>query len=970
MAAKTSNKMRWGWTSASLIALSMACGMTAGNGVAYAQEAEAIDDEDTIVVTGFRGSLAAAIDIKRNETGAVDAIVAEDIADMPDANLSESIQRIPGVAITREAGEGRQISVRGLSADFTRIRINGMEAITTGGGTDATGGTNRGRAFDFNVFASDLFNAITVRKTASAETEEGSLGATVELRTARPFDFDGLTIASSGQSNYNDLSESYDPRGAVLISNTWGDFGALVSVAWGAKDALEEGASTVRWNTSNNFGTGAPQGFPIVSSPTITAVNAAFHPRIPRYDIYEHTQDRLGATMSLQFRPSNSTDIGLDFLYADFDAERSEIFLEVPSFSASASSSADMCVSDAEVQGTNLVYGVFRNCAANAAGTGTDIRSEARFDVLSTEFKQVTLNIDHEFSDTLRGNLVVGSASSEHENPIQTTILWDINNIPYFSYDYRDDDRLPVFNYGATDVTNPAIWNLSQIRLRPQAATNEFQTAYGDLEFDMNEWLTITAGLNYKNFQFATTEQRRDPLQAGIGGINGAGFGCNSGAFTAASNAEACLGQTPVVSTADYFRLVLLSGRSLDIPSANQNIWASPNFDAATILLGLNDPSRYPLSEIPALGNNRNVEETDTGIFLQADWDTTLGAMPFRGNVGVRYIETEQTATGYVPVALDPFFDTVTSNRTYTDTLPSMNLVLEPMDNFLIRFGAAKVMSRPGLGNLNPAPSVSVSGANRTITVGNPDLDPFRATSLDLSFEWYFAPESLISVAFFHKDIDSLVTTSRTTLASAANGGDGYRDNPDGLDDSFGLFACGGVDVGCMDQTWNFDKSINTPGGPVEGYEVGIQMPFFFLPGVLSNFGFSANYTSVESDITYLNSTGAVVAQGDLTGLSRESYNATLYYEGERFSARVAVAHRSDYLTNIPGRDANATEATKGTTNVDFSSSYRFNDRFALTFEGLNLTDEVNDQYLTPDDRTSFYHSYGRVLSAGFRFSY
>lgn len=951
MADVKSSKIRWGWSSASLIALGMAFGLPAGQ--AFAQDADATVEEEELVVTGFRGSLAAAIDIKRRETGAVDAIVAEDIADMPDANLSESIQRIPGVAITREAGEGRQISVRGLNADFTRIRINGMESITTGGGTDATGGTNRGRAFDFNVFASDLFNAITVRKTASAETEEGSLGATVELRTARPFDYDGLTIAASGQGQYNDLVENTDPRTAFLISNTWGNFGALLSVAWGNREALEEGASSVRWNTSNDFAATSP-----IAAPTIGAVNAAFHPRIPRYDIYEHSQERLGATLSFQWRPSPQTDIGLDFLYARFDAERSELFLEVPSFSSSnnAAGSQGMCVTDAEIEGGNLVYAVFENGCA--AGTGTDIRSEARFDELSTEFRQITLQAKHEFSDRLRGSAVIGQALSAHDNPTQTTILWDANNIPYFSYDYRDDSRLPVFDYGGTDVTNPSTWTLSQIRLRPQTADNDFLTAYGDLEFDVSDMFSLTAGLNWKRFEFETTELRRDPTQAGISSP-----GCNAAAFTPASNAEACLGQVPGVLPSQYFRLVELTARSLDIPGANQNVWASPYFPGAVALLGLNDPSRYPLSAIPALGNNRSVEEEDRGVFVQADWDTEVGAMPFRGNIGVRYVETEQTATGYVPIIAAPFYDTLTSTRSYSDTLPSLNMVIEPMDSFLVRFAAAKVMSRPGLGNLNPAPSVTVSGANRTINIGNPDLDPFRATSYDLSFEWYFAPESLVSVAFFHKEIDSLVTTSRTTIAN-------YAANPAGLDNSFGLFACGGVVVGCMDQTWNFDTSINTPGGPVEGYEIGVQLPFYFLPGILANFGFAGNYTSVESDITYLNSSGAVVAQDDLTGLSRESWNATLYYEDDHLSARVAVAHRSDYLTNVPGRDGNATEATAGTTNVDFAAAYKVNDNFTFTVEGLNLTDEVTDQYLTPDDRSSFYHSYGRTFSAGFRFRY
>ena len=145
-----------------------------------------------VVVTGFRQSLTAALGAKRKDTGIVDVIVAEDIADFPDQNLAESLQRIPGVAIDRDAGEGRQITVRGLGGDFTRVRLNQLEALATTGGTDSSGGANRSRAFDFNVFASELFNRLTVRKSASAEVDEGSLGATVDLQTARPFDYSRL----------------------------------------------------------------------------------------------------------------------------------------------------------------------------------------------------------------------------------------------------------------------------------------------------------------------------------------------------------------------------------------------------------------------------------------------------------------------------------------------------------------------------------------------------------------------------------------------------------------------------------------------------------------------------------------------------------------------------------------------------------------------------------------------------------
>src|SRR5688572_9500224 len=182
-------------------------------------EAQPAEQDSTIVVTGFRGALNAALTDKRNATGIVDVIRAEDIADFPDNNLAESIQRIPGVTITRDQGEGRQISVRGLGPAFTRVRINGLEGLSTTGGADASGGANRGRAFDFNIFASELFNSITVRKTASADIEEGSLGATVDLVTARPFDMrDDFTLVGSAQVGLNDLSDAVDPRVTALVS--------------------------------------------------------------------------------------------------------------------------------------------------------------------------------------------------------------------------------------------------------------------------------------------------------------------------------------------------------------------------------------------------------------------------------------------------------------------------------------------------------------------------------------------------------------------------------------------------------------------------------------------------------------------------------------------------------------------------------------------------------------------------------
>ncbi|MBL8642698.1 MAG: TonB-dependent receptor plug domain-containing protein, partial [Rhodospirillaceae bacterium] len=339
---------------------------------AFAQQQAADDTQiEEIVVSGFRSSLAKAIDLKRDQTSQYDAILAEDIGKFPDLNLSESIQRIAGVSISRDGGEGRQISVRGLGPQFTRIRINGMEALTTAGGTDASGGTNRGRSFDFNIFASDLFNSIGVRKTAEAMTEEGSLGATVDLQTARPFDYDGFRFAAAAQGGYNDLSEKFNPRTSALVSNTWkdGTFGALLSASYTKRKLLDNGTSTVRWATGNAFAPGfasAPAGS------TLAAVNGAYHPRFPRFDQYKAEQERLGLTASVQFRPTDRTLITIDGLYADFDGTREEQFLEAPSFSVGGACTtanrpttcgiADTAVTAATIDANNtLIAGTFNN---------------------------------------------------------------------------------------------------------------------------------------------------------------------------------------------------------------------------------------------------------------------------------------------------------------------------------------------------------------------------------------------------------------------------------------------------------------------------------------------------------------------------------------------------------------------------------------------------------------------------------
>ena len=905
-----------------------AVSLIAGGAPALAQEQEAEESESrqaTVVVTGFRDSLQKSLAVKRNETNIVDIIAAEDIADFPDLNLAESLQRIPGVSIDRVGGEGRQITVRGLGADFTRIRINGMEALATSGASDSSGGSNRGRGFDFNTFASDLFNELRVTKTTSASIEEGSLGATVDLQTARPFDYDaGLTAAASAQLGFNDLSEETSPRYAGLLSwqNEGGTFGALVSMAYSDRTILEEGFSTVRWQDGNFASVG---GAACPAGPECSLIDTnsgVYYPRIPRYGRLTHEQERLGITGSVQFRPTDVTTVSLDVLHSDFDGSREESYLET--FMRSQENRFDVIDYSINPDNNTIEYGLF-NVSPLPNGTHP-IRSENRFDELQTTLTQYTINVDHEFTDRLRGNILAGSVVSEFDNPVQTTILLDaIGPVTGFSYDFRGNGNTPVIDYGSLDVTDPSQFAFTEFRDRPQYVDNTFDTIAGSLAYDLNDALTVSGGASLKQFEFRTTEYRRESTFGSL--------------VCGLPNVTCPTGATGLPITADMLKYVSGFGSGLGAPSGIDTRWLTADVQAAAALI-----DAYGIPGVLQAGNNRSVEEEDLGGFLQLDFNTQLGTIPVRGNVGVRYVETTTTSTGQVSGT------SVTVERSYEDTLPSANVTFEMRDDFFIRLAAAKVMARPSLGNLTPGGALdSFNGPSFRYNSGNPALDPFRATTYDASFEWYFQEESLIALSLFYKDVDSFFTRASTLEVPYSQSGLPLS-LPPASSPLRNLLDAG------QDPLVEIRAVENGGSASVKGFELTYQQPFSFLPAPFDGFGFQGNYTYVDSD--------------EIRGFSPNAYNATLYYEKDRLSARISAAYRDAYQTVAPNASGRDEQGYSSTTNIDFSSSYKLNDNFDITFEAINLTDEFEQQVFDAGDLVNVYHHTGTEYLLGFRYRY
>jgi iron complex outermembrane recepter protein len=976
----------------SALALTAALGV----GTAYAQDADQIE---TVTVTGFRASLEKALDMKRAALTSTDSIMAEDVAKFPDMNVSESLQRIPGVTIAREGGEGRQVTVRGLGAQFTRVRINGMEVLATTSGSDATGGTNRGRSFDFNVFASELFSQLTVQKTQSAELQEGSLGATVDLHTAHPFDHAGLVFTTSAQYGYQEMAGSSNPRFAALVSDTFlgGRVGVLVSAAYASNITLSNGSSTVRWYTDGNaestdsttlssayrFGTvnGTACKTTLTGTDTLTGdcavANSAFHPRFPRYDILSIHEKRMGFTGSVQWQPDDNTLLTLDAMFADFAQVRNAYSFEANSFSLSGNGTSysytdtttgtSSYVTTLSQHAINLINFDSSDIDSNnnlyrLEATNVGLRTESSLTHLDTRFMQTTLDASHSFSDKLKVHMLMGWSESHYHKPLDINITADLGckstaacytggagtaSNPY-AYDYGVNDKFPYISYGNVDVTSSDGWFLSRISMNQTLISNAFRTAVADAEYKINDIFTVKGGIDYRNFGNGQTSLARSN-------------GTTSSLISSLPNAVRS------TSLSSYAQVVNLRG--INVPSGTPTAWWAPDIKKAISLFDLNDQTAYSsawkMGPEPSLSSNGTVNEADYGGWLQLNWQTTLAGMPLSGNVGVRYALTETASSGYTYNSTTKSAQGSVVSQTYHDILPSMNAVLEPMDDFLIRLNASYAVARPDLSKMLPGGTVSGSMTTRTVSITNPLLKPTRSKNVDLSAEWYYGKGALLSFAVFYKHIDSTVQTISSDIV--------YHNNSYGLSDDLAVAACGNsYGSSCNEYlTWNFSIPKNVKGGALEGTEINWQQPFSFLPHPFNYFGVMANLTLVQAKQNFYNSDGSVRIKDDLEGLSRVSYNTTMYYDDETFQMRLTTAFRSHYAISQSLNNLNNGNFSRGTLNIDASASYKLSESLMLTVDALNLSKQATDLYTDKTAKRRYeYKDTGRVFYAGVKYTY
>ncbi|WP_197021376.1 TonB-dependent receptor [Sphingomonas sp. UNC305MFCol5.2] len=977
-----------------------ATGQTESAASPSAPQGDAAPQAEDIVVQGFRASLDSALNVKRQETAAVDSIVAEDIGKFPDSNLAESMQRVPGVALSRgDGGEGRNISVRGLGAQFTRVRINGMEGVSQVTGTDIRGGVSTSRSFDFITFPTEIFSSLTVRKTTSADVEEGSLGATVDLRAPKPFDQKkDFVFSATARGIYNDISKKADPRLSALVSKKFGDtFGVLGSIAYSRRHIEEYAYSAVDIlptyvagqsqsvllpgqttptsiifpfctpigytyqgvavtspgpnNTvgnpgvsvgadANNCSTGNPRtstkaAYDYVMSRTGVSGRpggGVFLPRLPRPVKSSQEQERIAGSLTLQWKPTDDTDISLDGLYARFKVDRLDTMLDARSMGRTLSNGGQPMMSIKEIEvddNGSLIHGLW---------DGVDLRSEMQNDKFTSTFRQVNFNFDHRFSDSFRAYGLAGISDSVlQDNKLQVAI--DANDTDNFSIDFRDNPDIPKLSYGV-DPTDPTLFSFGPPRpdgnQRGQISYFDRRNKIVSKTFELNTEWTATPGFTVQTggqYRTGTYTQRQFDLAPvyRLPQILPAGVSLSDLTFTT----------TGVNKN--------LGGNMQDFAAIDPDKFrAAVNFDS------------YPLCGIECGSAYGRVEEKYKSGYLMVKF-TTEDTLPFtvRGDAGVRYVHTQLNTEGTIPVNAPagsqyPTLGVITPvARTYEDWLPSVNVAIDLASNLIGRVSVARVMSRPSYGQL--IPSASVNAVIRTGSASNPFLDPIRANTFDAALEWYFAPGSLLSVAYFHKNIETYIQNTNQLVPFS--------------DLNLPLSLLSGS-TASPSELFNFSRSNNTPGGPLSGIEVNVQLPFRFLPGFLSNFGALANFTRVRSNINYILQTNPVTGQptlavtAPLVGLSPETASGTVYYEDDRFSIRSTVNYRSGYLTGIPGPVDSDANGAASSIFVDASASYNINKNIKLIAEVQNITNERNRLYTDTTRQDPLYTAYfGRTFA-------
>ncbi|WP_232491814.1 TonB-dependent receptor [Novosphingobium kaempferiae] len=875
---------------------------------ANAPAASSDAEQGDIVVTGIRNSLRTAISEKRETVTIVDVINAEDVGKLPDQNLAEVLENIPGVQIDRNRGVGSGVSIRGSSQNL--VLINGRSTTPA---ADARGGIS------FDDLPAELIASVRVTKVPTADQIEGSVGGSVDLRTYRGLALKEPIRTIRADMEYAETADRYNPHLAAVFGQKFdtgiGEIGVVLAGNY-QRQTVREDQLNVRYleRTTvdlNGDGTADPYLRPNYAQQF--------------YSINDRTNKSLSG--SIEWRPSSNLTLFVDGTYVDQKNVGSQIgvFMQQPNDVSELPFQSQANIEERTSSGytyRQMTSGLIGGTQFRSTGESPIRNTESYLAAVGGEWRSGDVSIRFEASragsDTIDANFQLvaqysdptGANFGNANGRISPPFLFDASGEDLF---WSIDRSSPL----AANIGNPAYYQtfIARDNYTYYHNVENAQRVDASWELGWGPLRSIDAG-----FRFNQTDSRRRKTTQVSRQFPGVVASSRPDLFQIAPD--------------DFFDFTgdTYTGGWVVARQLTQD----PSAARAAVGLAADPPED--------LGARFQVKERTYAGYLKANIDTTIAGMSLRGEIGARLVHTDQTASG-VAVSNGVVSD-VSATQKYTKVLPGVVFALEPADGVLVRASYAKSLRRPDFGQL--APTVVFPIINNYVSAGNPNLKPQTVDQFDIDAEWYFDRNSLLSVGLFYKKFHDLVTT----VAVA----------PQLRDPALGYF----VESNCVGGIWNpvavdltgavgICTGINQPqnlgSATLKGAEVNFQHSFTYLPGLLSGFGVLANYTYQDGK---RDSTLAVPSLHTVDGtpvqlslplrdLSKNNYNLTLFYEKAGFSARVRYTYRDAFLR---------TEATDVTNNLPLyqeprsqlnaSISYDINPWFAITVSGVNLTKEAS----------------------------
>lgn len=865
--------------------------------------------EDEIIVTGIRASERAAIDIKRNSVSVVDSIVAEDLGKLPDQNVAESLQRVAGVTIERNRGEGRFVTVRGFGPKFNAVTVNGRTLATD----------NNGREFSFDVLPSEIITGADVFKSPQANHNGSSIGATIDIRTIRPLDqTERFKVAMSANAMYSELASSWNPEfsGVASYKNDAGSFGiALAAVYSEQQNRIDEftiGAGHVRRSSTDSYyNRGGVPGARI--GPNVAPFSRISMPSNLSPFFFERDMTRWGLNGSMQMRPNDRLTLTVDALYSNAQ------FIEQQTGLAY------------DFAGGTLVEHVVENGESlYQRYVGGFVDQIIQYDDRQVSTHQIGVNLDWQATDTLRVSFdgsLSEAARRGRENSRFTTVRR--KNIDHW-FDRRSGS--PIYDYG---FTSP---NYANAATSPEGITAHYYIWGGGADVD-DQIEEFRSDLEWNPGDGDLTIAAGGLIQSRIKTIRG--FEMPFAQQCAFCDSNRLLPASLFSPTDRNF----FKGSGGDI--LRDWVYYDPT-ELVNVVDGFaREEGRAFDPAIPNAAGSSIVDEKVRAAYVMGTFNMMLGSMPLTINAGLRYEDTDYTSSGASRTILSARPNEggqniivlsdivpVSFRGKYHDWLPSLNMRLNVTDDFILRLAASKVITRPTLSDLSPRQTIQTNPGNETLRRGNPDLQPFRANQVEVGAEWYFAPGSLLSAAAFYKDIESFVTLVTTPQV--------------------------------VDQvTFQVTVPDNGEGATVKGFELGYRQSFDnWLPAPFDGFGVQTSFNYTDSNAEYRNAVANVTF--GLEGLSKYSYSLVGFYEKYGLTARVAYTYRDNFLQVASGRNGEP-EYFDAYGQLDASISYDITPRLTVFADAINLNNAKEFIYSVTEDRTKEYRMTGRRVSMGVR---